>query len=83
MSTQGDPLAMAMYAVSITPLIYRLAKEELKQVWFADDASAAGKLVGLENWWNNMAKIGPEYGYLPNASKTWPIVKEERLEEAK
>ena len=30
-----------------------------------------------------MTKIGPEYGYLPNASKTWLIVKVERLEEAK
>ena len=30
-----------------------------------------------------MTKIGPEYGYLPNASKTWLIVKEERLEESK
>ena len=82
-STQGDPLAMAMYGVAITILIYRLAEENLKQVWYGDDASAAGKLVGLKNWWNNMTKIGPEYGYLQNASKTWLIVKEERLEEAK
>ena len=82
-TTQGDPLAMAMYAVAITPLIYGLAEEKLKQVWFADDASAAQKLVGLKNWWNNMTKIGLEYGYLPNASKTWLIVKEERLKEAK
>ena len=82
-TTQGDPLAMAMYAVANTPLIYRLTEEELKQVWFADDASAAGKLVGIRNWWNNMTKIGPEYGYFPNASKTWLIVKEEHLEEAK
>ena len=39
---------MAMYPVAITPLIYRLAEEKLKQVWFADDASAAGKLVDLK-----------------------------------
>ena len=81
-TTQGDPLAMAMYAVAITPLIYRITEEKLKQVWFADDASAAGKLVGIRNWWNNMTKIGPEYCYFPNASKTWVIVKEEHLEEA-
>ena len=30
-----------------------------------------------------MTKIVAEYGYLPNARKTWLIVKEERLEEAK
>ena len=37
-TTQGDLLAMAMHAVAITPLIYRLAEVKLKQ-WFADDAS--------------------------------------------
>ena len=55
----------------------------MKQVWFVGDASAAGKLVGIRNWWNNMTKIGPEYGYFPNTSKTWLIVKVEHLEEAK
>ena len=79
--TQGDPLAM--YAVAITPLIYSLTEEKLKQVWFADDASAAGKLAGLESWWNNMIRIGPEYGFFSNSSKTWLIVKEEHLGEAK
>ena len=33
-TTQGDPLAMAMYAVSIIPLIYRLKTPSIKQVWF-------------------------------------------------
>ena len=38
-TTQGDFLAMAMYAVAITPLIRRsLEDDETKQVWFADDA---------------------------------------------
>ena len=81
--TQGHLLAMAMYAVTITPLIYRLTEEKLKQVWFADDASAAGKLAGLKSWWNNMTRIGPEHGNFPNSSKTWLIVKEEHLGEAK
>ena len=81
--TQGDPLAMAMYAVAITPLIYCLTEERLKQVWFADDASAVGKLAGVKSWWNNMTMIGPEHGYFPNSSKTWLIVKEEHLGEAK
>ena len=52
-TTQGDPLAMAMYALAITPLIKRL-KEQVptaSQVWFADDSSAAGRLVALRNWW--------------------------------
>ncbi len=74
---------MAMYAVAITPLIHRLAEERLKQVWWADDASAAGKLSSIKNWWNNISEIGPEYGYFPNAGKTWLIVKETHFEEAK
>ena len=40
--TQGDPLAMAMYTLAVTPVIYKLRSEEptVKQVWFADDSSA-------------------------------------------
>ena len=74
---------MAMYAVAITPLIHRLAEENLKLVWFADDASAGGRLQHIKNWWDNISQIGPEYGYFPNASKTSLIVKERNLERAK
>ena len=40
---QGDALARAMYALAIIPLIRRLREEdpEVKQVWFADDSTAA------------------------------------------
>ena len=46
-TTQGDPLSMPFYAVSTHILIMflRIAFEVVKQVWLADDASAAGKLV--------------------------------------
>ena len=81
-TTQGDPLAMAMYAVAITPLIHRLPDENIKQVWFADDASAGGKIDHIKNWWDNISQIGPQYGYYPNASKTWIIVKEQDYERA-
>jgi len=71
-----------MYAVAVTPLIHRLADENMKQVWFANDASAGGRLEHIKNWWDNISQIGPEYGYFPNASKTWLIVKEKNFEQA-
>ena len=48
-TTQGDPLAMAMYALTLRPLIDKLrnAEPNARQVWFADDATAAGRLVSL------------------------------------
>ena len=39
-TTQGDPLAMPMYALGVVPLIRRLAGINVSQVWYADDASA-------------------------------------------
>lgn len=81
-TTQGDPLAMAMYAIAITPLIHRLEDRINRQVWFADDATAGGNLAHLRVWWDRISEIGPDYGYFPNATKTWLIVKDGSLEEA-
>ena len=81
-TTQGDPLAMAMYAIAVTPLIQQLQDSEIKQVWFADDATAGGNLARVKMWWDHIIQLGPNYGYYPNASKTWLIVKEEHLEKA-
>ena len=39
-TTQGDPLAMAMYAIATVPLIEKLQSTNTKQVWYADDATA-------------------------------------------
>ena len=68
--TQGDPLAMAMYAIGTAPLIRALSKESVKQVWYADDASAAGGIKELRRWWDLLVRIGPNYGYYPNACET-------------
>ena len=83
-TTQGDPLAMAMYALAATPLIRRLKemKSDVKQVWFADDATAAGKLRALLQWWQHLTVIWPSFGYYPNASKTHLVVKPDLMDEA-
>ena len=81
-TTQGDPLAMAMYAIGTLPLIQSLSNEGIKQAWYANDSAACGSLVHLRSWWDHLAEVGPSYGYHPNASKTWLIVKEDKLEAA-
>ena len=57
-----------------------LPKLNTKQIWFADDSAAGGKIQDLQKWWQNMQDQGPAFGYFPKASKTWLIVKEQYLE---
>ena len=50
---QGDPLAIEMYALAMTPLIWRLRSDEpsVKQVWFAYDSQGGGNINPLRRWW--------------------------------
>ena len=52
-TTQEDPLAMPMYALSTIPLIRKL-KHGVKQVWYADDACAVGSLSSLHSFWSRL-----------------------------
>ena len=61
-----------MYAVGTLPLIRRLPKSAT-QVWYADDASAVGTINNLREWWDELARLGPDF---PNPSKTWLVMKE-------
>ena len=81
-TTQGDPLAMAMYALGVTPLIQAVCSAGAKQVWFVDDASAGGRIHQLRSWWDRLAAIGPEFGYYVNNNKTCLVVKEDYQMEA-
>ena len=80
-ATQGDPSAMAMYSISIQPLIHYLAVNQdqslpiAKQAWFADDGTGGGSIVQLKKMWENVIEMGPKYGYFPKASKSILIVK--------
>ena len=86
-TTQGDNIAMAFYALSTVPIIKQLQivdddiiAEPVKQVWFADDSSAAGSLKGILQWWKKLTEIGPKYGYNPNPRKCVLIVKYKETE---
>ena len=67
-TTQGDPLAMPFYALATRPLIDLLSTDtpELRQVWYADDATAGGTLIDVKKWWDNLSTIGPAFGYYIN-----------------
>ncbi len=74
-TTQGDPAAMGMYALSVIPLIRSSAVKTLMQAWYADDGTGVGKLLNLREWWEKISTDGPKYGYYANAKKTILIVK--------
>ena len=65
-TTQGDPLAMPMYALATLPLIERLPGE-VAQVWYADDACAVGSITQLRKWWECLCQVGPGYDCNVNA----------------
>jgi hypothetical protein len=81
-TTQGDPLAMAMYAIATLPLIHQLDHEATQQIWYADDSSTAGSIPHICSWRDKLEDLGPAYGYLTNPNKSWLVVKEEHLDEA-
>ena len=51
-TTQGDPLAMMMFALATVPLIHTVQTKDTMQVWFADDAAAGGRIRLLCLWWD-------------------------------
>ena len=60
---------MAMYAISIIPLIMMLLgpikkfpKKQTKMVAFANDLSAGGSLNNIERWWKALCNSGPKFG---------------------
>ena len=80
-TTQGDPLAMPMYAINVVPVIRQLMGMA-RQVWYADDAAAGGSLLQLKDWWSGLLSFSRHFGYHVNAAKTWLVVKEEYLASA-
>ena len=76
-TTHGDPLAMAMYALAISPLINKLKQlyPNVKQVWYADDATGATTCTRL----NYLIMVL----YMANVWKTHLIVKKEHEVSAK
>ena len=51
-------------------------------MWFANDSTAAGRIITLRKWWRHLAAMGPKFGYHPNPGKTTLMVKQEFYDEA-
>lgn len=64
------------------PLIQALPSDKATSVWYADDAGAGGELLGIKQWWDSRPAIEPSFGYNPNASTSWLLVKEIYLDTA-
>jgi len=83
-TTQGDPISMAVYAIATIPLILMLLEiimngpnDSVKEVAYADDLTAGGKISDLKVWWDKLRTIGPKFGYFPQAEKSYLIVKQD------
>mmetsp|Transcript_5227 Transcript_5227/g.7776 ORF Transcript_5227/g.7776 Transcript_5227/m.7776 type:complete len:169 (+) Transcript_5227:2704-3210(+) len=79
--TQGDPLAMVLYALGVLPIIEHLeqyCKDDttnlcllfLIQIWYADDSAFAGYFAKVWKWFKELCKIGPPLGYFPEPDKS-------------
>ena len=57
--------------------VHTKSPPNVQQVWFADDATGAASCSNLRSWWDTLSSRGPAFGYHPNASKTYLVVKQE------
>ena len=63
-TTQGDPIAMAVYTVAIIPLMLMImeitanaSEEPSKVAAYADDFTAAGTVESLKSWWKVLCQL--------------------------
>ena len=70
-TTQGDPLAMPMYALATIRKL-KTSVSDVNHVWYAD-----GQVSHLREWWDQINALGPKFGYFTNARKIWLVTKEE------
>ena len=79
--TQGDPTAMAIYAIAIIPLVLMLVEEASqvdntrKTAAYAHDLATAGTIVRLRNWWDTLTRLRPKFRYFSEGKQyAQPII---------
>ena len=70
--TQGDPMAMPLYGISVAVLADQLKRElpSPLQVWYADDFSATDSGRAARPLMKRLEEIGPSRGVFPEPEKS-------------
>ncbi len=83
--TQGDPLSMILYGITVCPLARRLLQcmPDLIQTWYADDYALSGPASRMKIAMKLVQKWGPHRGYFPEPDKSVVVCKIEHTTQAK
>ena len=83
--TQGDPLAMVLYGLALTPLSeqLRITVPSVVQPWYADDAAMEGPVEGIAIAMRLLQQQGPARGYYPEPAKSIFVGHAHSIEAAK
>jgi hypothetical protein len=70
--TQGDPLSMVLYGLSLTPLAEAIqrAVPDAVQPWYADDSAMGGRVSAIAKAQRLLLQLGPRRGYFPEPDKS-------------
>ena len=80
-ATQGDLIAIVVYTIAIILMILKIVDitskidDSTETADYVDDVTAAGKFIQLKNYWKTFCMLGPRFGYYPEESKSWLIVR--------
>ena len=72
---------MVVYAIAIISLLLMLVEIKMqdnnhtKTAAYADDLTVAAPIDQIRIWWNTLCRLGPKFGYFPEGSKSWIIVR--------